>query len=189
MLLAGCASYSADPSPDFIFDQSVIRIEEDGVIIGIDPWFDRESMVAGFGIDLSKGRYYPVRLRITNLSNARIVIARDEITLTDGSGTDYASVASEDVAEDLRHNSVAYGMLGFGIFSFRSAEKANARMRRDWAAKELPPSTLLGMGDASTGFVFFQLPEDLSPTSTTIRIRARGLIGPRDTVLSASFGE
>ncbi len=144
LLLAGCASYSADPSPDFIFDQSVIRVEEDGVIVGVDPWFDPESMVAGFGLDLSKARYYPVRLRITNLGDARIVIARDEISLADASGTDYAAIASEEVAEDLRHNSVAYGMLGFGIFSFRSAEKANAEMRRDWAAKELPPSTLLG---------------------------------------------
>lgn len=187
MLLAGCTSYSADPSPDFIFDQSVVRIEKDGVVVGADPWFDEKSMIAGFGLDLSKGRYYPVRLRITNLSDERIVIARDEIVLTDGSGADHAAVASEDVAEDLRHNSVAYGMLGFGILSFRSAEKANARMRRDWAAKELPPSILLGAGDARTGFAFFQLPAEVSPTSTTIRIHARGLIGPRDTVLSGRF--
>ncbi len=185
--IAGCASYTAEGVPDFIFDQDVVRIEDDGLVVGIDLWTDAESVVAVFGTELSKGGYYPIRLRITNLSDERILIARNQMLLIDGSGTEYASVASDDMFEDMRRNSVAYGLAGFNILGFYSAEKANAQMRKDWASKQLPSSILLGRDSAQTGFVFFQLPPEISPNSTTLRIHARELVGSRETTLSASL--
>lgn len=184
---SGCTSFEVREVPDFVFSSRVLRFEQDGVIVGADPYFDSDQIEATFDVDLARGRYYPVRLRITNASEQRIVILREAISLVDSLGSVYASIPSDAVFEDLRHNSVAYGILGFGVFSFWSAESANAAMRADWAAKEISPSIFLGKGDSQTGFVFFRLPPEIPPQSTAIRLTATEFLGESESVLSFPF--
>jgi hypothetical protein len=55
------------------------------------------------------------------------------------------------------HNKMAYALLGFGIFSYMSAEKANKKMLEDWSGKELPAEKVLFPGRKSHGVVYLYL--------------------------------
>jgi hypothetical protein len=188
-VIVGCTSYEAKEAPAFIFSNSVLRVEQDGLIVGAEPYTDSARLRETFGMDMSRGRYFPIRLRITNQSEQRLVISRDRISLLDQFGVAHPADSSEAVVEDLRHNSVAYGMLGFGIFSFMSAEKANAAMRQDWEAKEISASSFLGKGDVMSGFVFIRLPPETTPQSTTFQLIAVDFISESETLLSAKFSD
>ncbi len=127
------------------------------------------------------------RLRISNLSSDRLVIDRGEIYLIAKTGDQYAAISSEDVVNELRHKSAAYGTLGFGIFSFMNAEEANAKMKADWSSKELPPSMFFGGDQAQTGFVYFRLPENVRPESTTLQVTAENFTTHTKITLLARF--
>ena len=186
-MAVSCTSHKISEVPAFIFDDSVYRIEKDGIVIGVDPYFDTERIKNAFHVDMSKAGFYPIRLHISNLTNDRLVIDRGEIYLVAETGDQYASVSSEDVVNELRHNSVAYGILGFGIFSFMDAEKANAKMKADWSSKELPPSMFFGRDQKQTGFVYFRLPENARPESTTLQVTAENFTTRAKVTLLASF--
>lgn len=186
-MAVSCTSHKISEVPAFIFDESVYRIEKDRVVIGVDPYFDIETIEDAFDVDMSKGGFYPIRLRISNLTNDRLVINRGEIYLVAETGDKYAAVSSEDVVKDLRHNSVAYGLLGFGIFSFMDAEEANAKMKADWSSKELPLSMFFGRDQAQTGFVYFRLPENIRPECTTLQVTAENFTTHSKITLLARF--
>lgn len=172
LMAASCASHKVNELSPFIFDETVYRIEKDGIVIGVKPHFDTEAIERVFYVDMSKAGFYPIRLSISNLTSDRLVIDRGEIHLFTATGDKYAAVFSEDIVEELRHNSVAYGIFGFGVFSFMDAEKANAEMKADWSSKELPRTMLFGRGHKQTGFVYFRLPETVRPEATTLQITA-----------------
>ena len=127
-MAVSCTSHKIAELPPFIFDANVYRIEKDGVVIGVDPYFGAERIEDAFYVDMSKAGFYPIRLRISNLTSNRLVIDRGAIHLVAKTGEKYAAVSSADVVKELRHKSAAYGALGFGIFSFMDAEEANAQM-------------------------------------------------------------
>jgi hypothetical protein len=52
---------------------------------------------------------------------------------------------------------MAYALLGFGIFSYMSAEEANKKMRSDWTAKELPREKVLIPNRKTHGVVYFDM--------------------------------
>ncbi|MDX1517782.1 MAG: hypothetical protein R3288_13135, partial [Woeseiaceae bacterium] len=108
------------------------------------------------------------RLRIANQSMEQFVLKRSAILLVDAAGIEYKAVASDEIAKALDRDLVPYAVLGFGGFSAKSVEDANAAMRADWASKSLPEPALFGGRDARDGFVFFLaeggLPDDAELT-------------------------
>lgn len=187
MLLGGCASHKVVEVEPFVFGKGVYRVEQGGIVVGIEPYDDAQRIEKVFSVDMSKGRYYPLRLSLSNLSENRVVLARDQVRLIDKDGTSHPAIASKDVADDLRHNSVAYGMLGFGIFSFNSAEEANAIMKEDWAFKELPASMFFGRGQKQDGFVYVRLPEGILPRDTTFELTVEDFTSKERFVIRRSL--
>jgi hypothetical protein len=59
---------------------------------------------------------------------------------------------------------MVYALLGFGIFSYMSADDANKKMAADWASKELPKEVIVGPGRKSSGFIYVKLPNGEKPT-------------------------
>ena len=96
------------------------------------------------------------------------MLKRSAILLVDAAGIEYKAVASDEIAKALDRDLVPYAVLGFGGFSAKSVEDANAAMRADWASKSLPEPALFGGRDARDGFVFFLaeggLPDDAELT-------------------------
>lgn len=187
LMAVSCTSHKIAELPPFIFDANVYRIEKDGIVIGVDPYFDAERIEDAFYVDMSKAGFYPIRLRISNLTSNRLVIDRGAIHLVAKTGEKYAAVSSADVVKELRHKSAAYGALGFGIFSFMDAEEANAQMKTDWSSKELPPSMFFGRDQKHTGFVYFGLPENIRPETMTLLVPAENFTTGAIITLQASF--
>lgn len=186
-MAVSCTSHKINEVSAFIFDGNVYRIEKDGVVIGVDPYFDAERIEDAFYVDMSKAGFYPIRLRISNLTGDRLVIDRGAIHLVGQTGDKYAAVSSKDIVRELRHKSAAYGALGFGIFSFMDAEEANAQMKADWSSKELPTSMFFGRDQKHTGFVYLRLPENVRPETTTLLVPAENFATGAITTLQASF--
>ena len=72
------------------------------------------------------------------------------------------------MVEKFEHNKISYALLGFGIFSYMSAEEANKKMLNDWSEKELPAEKVLIPSRKTHGVVYFQLGTGLPrlPNST-----------------------
>jgi hypothetical protein len=68
------------------------------------------------------------------------------------------------MAEALEHNKMVYALLGFGIFSYMSAEEANRKMASDWRDKELQDTFIMNPGRKRHGFLYFELPEGETPS-------------------------
>lgn len=170
LFLGACTSHKVVEVEPFVFGKGVSRVEQGGIVVGIEPYENAERIEKVFSVDMSKGGYYPIRLSLSNLSDSRVVLARSQVRLIDKDGNSHPAIASKDVADDLRHNSVAYGLLGFGIFSFNSAEEANAIMKQDWAFKELPANMFFGRGQKQDGFAYVQLPQGILPRDTTFEL-------------------
>ena len=79
--------------------------------------------------------------------------------MTDPKGNYYRTVPSEVMADACEHNKLAYALLGFGIFSYMSADEANRKMALDWREKELPEALIINPGRQRHGFLYFELPE------------------------------
>jgi len=82
------------------------------------------------------------------------------------------------------HNKIAYALLGFGLFSYISADEASRKMLQDWSSKELPAEKVMIPGRKSHGVAYFDLGQGLSslPNSTlavpllNMRTGGRGVI-------------
>jgi hypothetical protein len=83
--------------------------------------------------------------------------------MTDPDGKYYRPVSSEVMADACEHNKLAYALLGFGIFSYMSADEANRKMASDWRDKELPDTSITNPGRKRHGFLYFELPEGETP--------------------------
>jgi hypothetical protein len=138
-----------------MFKPGVIRHESADFVVGVELYDDPKAIEQIFQRDLAASGYTATRLRIANQSKERFILTRANVSLIDGAGNRYAAVASTDVADALDRDFVPYAVLGFGSWSAKSVEDANAAMREDWADKELPDPVLFGGRGAQSGFVFF----------------------------------
>jgi hypothetical protein len=73
------------------------------------------------------------------------------------------------VAEAVEDNAIAYGLLGFGIFSYASAQEANKERTADYQAKELVEAKIVAPGADHGAFVYFKLPQGVDPNSSRHR--------------------
>ncbi len=110
-------------------------------------------------MDVTSKNFYPINIILSNNSNDRIIILRETAELVDASGNNYKPVRSSIMADTCEHNKMAYGILGFGLFSYMSAEEANRKMANDWRERKLPDQLIIQPGRKKNGFLYFQLPE------------------------------
>lgn len=81
-----------------------------------------------FYLDVTSRGYFPIFIAVRNDSkNDNILILRDSAVL-DCVGTHYRPVRNTVMYNDFERNKMAYALLGFGIFSYMSAEEANRKM-------------------------------------------------------------
>jgi hypothetical protein len=134
-----------------------IQATESGVIVAADPFNTKEKAEAAFTIDLTEQGFVPVLLVFENRATDNVLLIKDDIELTDSRGNIRKPVGANIMVSKFEHDKIAYALLGFGIFSYMSAEDANRKMLQDWSSKELPAEKVLIPGRKLHGVVYFYL--------------------------------
>lgn len=155
--LAACASHEVRPLAPQPASAYQLQQTAGGVQIAVDPITTKAKAEAIFTIDLTEQGYAPILLVMENQSSDNVLVLRDEIELIDSRGNLHKPVPAEVMVEKFEHNKMAYALLGFGIFSYMSAEEANKKMRADWTSKELPADKILLPNRKAHGVVYFEL--------------------------------
>jgi len=154
----GCATYKHGNINVRKVDAYSIHTTVCGVSLAVDPYDSPEKAKEGFFADVTSKGFYPVQLIFQNNTGDRLIILREMIELIDTNNKSHKPVRSTIMADACEHNKIAYALLGFGIFSYMSAEEANHKMASDWLEKELPDQLILPAARRMSGFLYFQLP-------------------------------
>jgi len=155
--LSACASHEIRPMTPQPTGAYQLRQTAGGVEIAVDPMTTKAKAEAAFTIDLTEQGYAPILLVMENRSSDNVLVLKDAIELVDSRGNLRRPVTAEVMVEKFEHNKIAYALLGFGIFSYMSAEEANKKMRADWSSKELPAEKALLPNRKLHGVVYFDL--------------------------------
>jgi len=166
--LLGCASHDIRQLAPEPINAYQIQATELGVVVAADPYNTKQKSEAAFTIDLTEQGFVPILLVFENRASENILLIKDDIELTDSRGNIHKPVAANIMVSKFEHNKIAYALLGFGIFSYMSAEEANKKMLQDWSSKELPAEKVLIPGRKAHGVVYFELGPGLAtlPNST-----------------------
>ena len=132
---------------------------ESGIFLAADPYDSSEKAKQGFHVDVTQKNFYPVHLIFQNDTGYKIILLRETVVLIDAAENKCVPSPSQVMADACEHNKMAYALLGFGIFSYMSAEEANRKMAADWRDKEIPEMLYILPGRKKDGFVYFELPE------------------------------
>lgn len=164
----GCASHDIRQlAPDPI-NAYRIQTTENGVVVAADPFSNKQRAEGAFTIDLTEHGFVPILLVMENRTTDNVLLIKDDIELTDSRGNIRKPVAANVMVSKFEHNKIAYALLGFGIFSYMSAEDANRKMLQDWSSKELPAEKVLIPGRKMHGVVYFELGPGLSTLSNSM---------------------
>lgn len=168
MALVGCASHEIRALIPEPLEAYRIQTSVGGVSIAAEPFSSKEKVEAAFTIDLTEQGYAPILLVMENRSPDNSLLVKNEIELVDSRGNIRKPVSANIMVEKFEHNKIAYALLGFGIFSYMSAEEANRKMRNDLSEKELPAEKVLIPNRKMHGAVYFELGPGLAtlPNST-----------------------
>jgi hypothetical protein len=166
--IAGCATYKRTAVEVGALDIYKSKMTLKGITIAADPIDNSEEAKDNFYVDVNKANFFPVLIIAQNDTNDRIIFLKESFELTDPSGATYRPVSSAIMADACEHNKMAYALLGFGIFSYMSADEANRKMASDWRDKELPDTFIINPGRQRHGFLYFELPEGGTPGGSTL---------------------
>jgi hypothetical protein len=180
---AGCASYQAAAIPAGQVSAYARTSMIAGVTFAADPYDTSEQAKSAFYIDVTSKGYFPVHLVFKNDTGENILILRDTAELQTA-GNVYHTARSSNMFNDFEHNKMAYALLGFGIFSYMSAEDANRKMERDWREKEMPEQLIVQPGRTGHGFVYFKLPAGATPRGGEMVIDATSMASGKTIKLS-----
>ncbi len=159
LTLAACASYEqqhVEYEASRLYSNSVTA---DDITLAAEPYDTEGEVVGAFDENLLEKGYYPIKVLIENNSDSRVMVFRESVELQDPSGHSYRPVPASAMAEDFEDNKIAYALLGFGIFSYMSAEEANEERTADYQAKDLAETQIIPAGRSRGAFVYFQLPQ------------------------------
>jgi hypothetical protein len=156
--VTGCATYKHGNIDVRTVDAYSIHTTVDGISLAVDPYDSTEKAKEGFYVDVTSKGFYPLQLIFQNDTDDRLVILRETVELIDPKDISHKPVRSTIMADACEHNKMAYALLGFGIFSYMSAEEANRKMASDWREKELPDQLIIPAERKMSGFLYFQLP-------------------------------
>src|SRR5437764_5613538 len=169
--LWGCASHEIRAlNPDAI-DTYRNQTKQAGVTVAADSFNTKQKVEMAFTMDLNEQGFVPILLVMENQTADNFHLLKDDIELVDSRGNIQKPVPANIMVEKFEHNKIAYALLGFGIFSYMSAEEANRKMFNDWSSKELPAEKVLIPSRKSQGVVYFNLGTGLTTLSgSTLQI-------------------
>ncbi len=154
----GCASYQygiVDVRP---VEQYPSRLVANGISMAADPYDSKAKAESAFYVDVTSEGFYPVNLVFRNDTQDRVIVSRDTIEFIDATGSTNRPVRYNVMFGAFEKSKMAYALLGFGIFSYMSAEDANRKMESDWRQKEIPEQLIIQAGRKADAFVYFRLP-------------------------------
>jgi hypothetical protein len=177
MLLScvACASYQHGIIDTRPVDTYQNRVTVEGVSTAADAYDSSEKAQKGFYVDVTSEGFYPVQLIFKNDTNDRVIVLRETLELVTSSGTIYRPVRSTIMYNTFEKSKMAYALLGFGIFSYMSAEEANRKMEADWRDKELPEQLIILSGLRANGFIYLQLPKGTTTKGAKLTMEAEKL--------------
>lgn len=187
--VAGCASYKYGKIDVLQPEKYPNHTAVSGISLAADPYDSVEKAKAGFYVDVNSKRYYPVHLIFSNDSNERVMLEREKIQLIDGDGNQIAKVRSTVMADECEHNKMAYALLGFGIFSYMSADDANKKMAADWRDKELVEQVIIAPGKKANGFLYFRIPERKNVTGYRLQAELEKIDSKETVALQIALGQ
>lgn len=173
--LYGCATHQVNPVDTRGVETYKNRISIDGISAATDAYDDAEKAQRGFYQDVTREGFFPVQLIFKNDTNDRIVILRETVELLHPNGSTYRPIRSTAMYNAFENNKIAYALLGFGIFSYMSAEDANRKMETDYRDKELPEQVIILPGLRASGFAYFQLPKGSTTKGSKLILQAERL--------------
>jgi hypothetical protein len=178
--IAGCATYKRTHVEVGAVDTYKSQMSTKGITVAADPIDNAEEAKENFYVDVTEASFFPVLIIVQNDTSDRIYFLKESVELTDPQGSLYRPVSSTVMADACEHNKMAYALLGFGIFSYMSAEEANRKMASDWRDKELPDTFITNPGRKRHGFLYFELPEGDTPSGYQLSFVVEKL-GSRET--------
>jgi hypothetical protein len=161
--ISGCATYKRTSVEVGALDTYKSKMSTKGITVAAELIDDAEEAKDNFYVDVTEANFFPVLIIVQNDTSDRIYFLKESVEMTDPYGKYYRPVSSEVMADALEHNKLAYALLGFGIFSYMSADEANRKMASDWRDKELPDTSITNPGRKRHGFLYFELPEGETP--------------------------
>ena len=172
----GCASHEIRALTPQPIEAYSLRTDEAGVSIAAKAFTSKEEVENTFYLDLTEEGFVPILLVMNNESRDNIVLLKEYIELMDSAGNVLKPVSTDIMVEKFEHDKIVYALLGFGIFSYMSADEANKKMRRDWSSKELPVEKILLPNRKAHGVVYFELSRGLlTLPNATLRIRLQNM--------------
>ncbi len=171
LIIMGCASYQAQTISAGSVEGYALNTKQEGISFAAEPYDTAGKAKSAFYADITSQGYYPVLLVIKNNTSENIMVSRGSVELETASNM-YKTVRSSNMFNDFEHNKMAYALLGFGIFSYMSAEEANRKMESDWREKEMSEQLIVQPGRTSHGFVYFKLPQGVSIRGSKIKVDA-----------------
>jgi hypothetical protein len=172
---SGCASYKggARQYRDATEFGSVYR--ENGISVAAEALTESDRIKAGFYENLMEKDYYPIEVVVKNGTDQRLLVQKDQIELASRFGRTIRRTQAQAMTEEFEHNKMAYALLGFGIFSYMSADEANKKMASDWTAKELPRELIVNPNRNASGFIYVKMPKGEKPTDMELRVPVENL--------------
>ena len=189
LTLGACASYEqqhVNYGSSQVYSNSVTANE---ITFAAEPYDTEAEVVGAFDENLLEKGYYPVKILIENKSDDRVIVFRESVELQDPSGYSYHPVTASEMADDFEDNKIAYALLGFGIFSYMSADDANKERSADYQAKELGESQIIPAGRSRGAFVYFKLPEGTNVSASLLTLDAENLDSKETTRLELPLGQ
>lgn len=174
-LTSACATHQVNQVETRAVDTYPNNIALDGVSAAADPYDSAEKAQRAFYQDVTREGFFPVQLIFKNDTNDRVIVLRETIELMHPNGNIYRTVRSSTMDNSFENNKIAYALLGFGIFSYMSAEEANRKMESDHRDKEIAEQVILMPGLRATGFAYFHLPKGSSTKGSKLKLEAERL--------------
>jgi hypothetical protein len=166
--ISGCATYKRTSVEVGALDTYKSKMSTSGITVAAELIDDPEEAKDNFYVDVTEANFFPVLIVIQNDTSDRIYFLKESVEMTDPHGNYYRPVSSEVMSDACEHNKLAYALLGFGIFSYMSADEANRKMASDWRDKEIPDTSITNPGRQRHGFLYFELPEDAMPDGSRL---------------------
>ena len=172
---AGCATHKRSQLDVLTTDAYPCHMTAKGISAAAEPFETEKEAKKGFYVDVRKQGFYPVLVVFRNGTNDRIIFLKDTVELIDAGNNVYRPVGCTVMSDACEHNKMAYALLGFGIFSYMSAEEANRKMATDWREKEIQDQCIIPAGRKKSGFVYFKLPEGKTTEGCTLKLQVESL--------------
>ena len=175
MAIIGCASYKPGQVAVNDVTQYTNIQSHNGIDVAVDLYSEEMKTKESFYLNVNEKNYYPVNLIVKNNSNNKLLLIRNNVDIVDSIGNIYSPCSCVVMTSEFERNKMAYALLGFGIFSYMSAEEANNKMETDWRDKELADEIIINPRRRNSGFIYFKFPVGSKPKGMTLKLAFEAL--------------